>query len=115
MSGVTYLAFLRQLADDVETGWEGVLAALERIRSALVNRAAMLCNVTAEASHWAQLEPQLADFLGALPRTAAKAAPWRIADGPRSEGLIIPTKVNFVGKGADLYGDGIKPSGAHLV
>jgi Zn-dependent M16 (insulinase) family peptidase len=75
----------------------------------------MLCNVTAEAAHWAQVKPQLADFLSGLPRTPATAAPWRVADGPRSEGLIIPTKVNYVGKGADLYGAGIKPSGTHLV
>jgi presequence protease len=75
----------------------------------------MLCNVTAEAGHWAQLKPQLANFLGALPRTATKAALWRVADGPGSEGLIMPTKVNYVGKGADLYREGIKPSGAHLV
>src|SRR5262249_42071622 len=114
MSGVSYLFFLRELADDIETNWEGVLAALERIRSTLVNRAAMLCNVTAEAGHLAQFTPQLACFLRALPRTAPKAVPWRVADGPRSEGLIMATKVNYVGKGADLYREGIKPSGAHL-
>jgi Zn-dependent M16 (insulinase) family peptidase len=115
MDGVSYLFFLRKLAEDVETQWETVFAALERIRSTLVNRAAMLCNVTAEAGHWAQLKPQLANFLGALPRAPAKAAPWRLAEGARSEGLIVPTKVNYVGKGADLYGAGIRPSGAHLV
>jgi len=115
MGGVSYLFFLRNLASDVERDWEGVLARLERIRSTLVNRASMLCNVTAEAEHWAQLRPQLAGFLGALPLTAAKPAPWHVADSPDSEGLIIPTKVNYVGKGANLYGDGIKPHGSHLV
>jgi Zn-dependent M16 (insulinase) family peptidase len=115
MGGVSYLFFVRKLVEKVDTDWEGVLAALERIRSTLVNRATMLCNVTAEAGHWAQLQPQLAGFLGALPRTAAKPAPWRVADGPRSEGLVMPTQVNYVGKGADLYGAGIKPSGSHLV
>ena len=115
MGGVTYLFFLRKLANDVETKWDAVLAALERIRSTLVNRAAMLCDVTAQASHWAQLKPQLANFLGALPRMSAKAAPWRVAEGVLSEGLIVPTKVNYVGKGADLYREGIRPNGAHLV
>src|SRR6266446_4664765 len=115
MGGVSYLFFLRKLADDMATGWDGVLAALERIRTTLVNRAAMLCNVTAEAADWARLEPQLADFLGALPLAAVTAAPWRLADSPRAEGLVMPTKVNYVGKGADLYREGVKPSGAHLV
>ncbi len=115
MGGVSYLFFLRKLVDEVETGWEGVLAALERIRATLFNRAAMLCNVTAAGSDWSRVQPQLADFLGALAHTPAKAAPWRVADTPRAEGLIIPAKVNYVGKGADLYRAGVKPSGAHIV
>jgi presequence protease len=115
MGGVSYLFFLRKLVDEVETGWEGVLAALERIRATLFNRAAMLCNVTAAAADWNRVQPQLADFLGGLAHTPAKAAPWRIADTPRAEGLIIPAKVNYVGKGADLYRAGVKPSGAHIV
>jgi Zn-dependent M16 (insulinase) family peptidase len=115
MGGVSYLFFLRKLVDEMETGWDSVFAALERIRATLVNRAAMLCNVTAEASDWARLQPQLADFLGALPRAAVVPAPWRVADSPRSEGLVMPTKVNYVGKGADLYREGVKPSGVHFV
>src|ERR1700719_1102520 len=113
--GVGQLVSLRKLADEVETNWESVLAALERIRTTLFNRAAMLCNVTAEAADWARLQPQLADFLGALPHTSVKPAPWRVADSPRSEGLVMPTKGKYVGKGAGLYGAGVKPSGAHLV
>ena len=103
MGGVSFLFFLRKLADDVESDWDAVLATLERIRGALVNRAAMLCNVTAEAADWARLEPQLAAFLGDLPHTAVKTAPWRVAATPRSEGLVMPTQVNYVGKGANLY------------
>jgi presequence protease len=115
MGGVSYLFFLRKLADDVTSNWDGVHAALERIRSRLVNRSIMVCNVTAEGAEWERLKPQLADFLGALPLAAAAAAPWQIADFPRGEGLVMPTQVNYVGKGASLYREGIKPSGAHLV
>jgi Zn-dependent M16 (insulinase) family peptidase len=115
MGGVSYLLFLRKLADEFETGWNGLLDALERIRSTLRNRAAIVCNVTAEASHWGQLEPQLADFLAALPQAPTMPAPWRVANGVHSEGLVMPTTVNYVGKGADLYREGIRPSGAHLV
>ena len=115
MGGVSYLFFLRKLADDVETGWDGVHAVLERIRATLVNRAAIVCNVTAEYADWTRLKPQLADFLGTLPHAAVTAAPWRLADTPHAEGLVIPTKVNYVGKGANLYREGVKPSGTHLV
>jgi Zn-dependent M16 (insulinase) family peptidase len=115
MSGISHLFFLRRLADELEKDWEGVLARLERIRSTLVNRAAMLCNITAEAAHWATLRPQLADFLAELPHTTAKTEQWCVADGWSSEGLIIPAKVNYVGKGDNLYLRGTKPHGSHLV
>jgi Zn-dependent M16 (insulinase) family peptidase len=75
----------------------------------------MLANVTAEAAHWRAFAPQLADFLGGLPHDAVTPVPWRLADGVHSEGLIIPAQVNYVGKGADLYALGMKPSGTHLV
>lgn len=115
MSGISHLYFLRELARDVEADWERVLARLEGIRARLVNRVSIFCNVTAEAVHWAELRPQLAGFLAELPRTAAKPEEWRVADGPFSEGLIIPAKVNYVGKGANLYREGIKPNGSQLV
>ena len=38
MGGVSYLFFLRKLVDDIETGWDGVHAALERIRTTLLDR-----------------------------------------------------------------------------
>lgn len=115
MGGVTYLFFLRKLADDVTTNWDGVHSALERIRATLVNRSVMVCNVTAEGADWERLKPQLADFLSALPLMTASTAPWQVADGPHAEGLVMPTKVNYVGKGTDLYREGVKRSGVQLV
>ncbi len=115
MGGISYLFFLRKLVEEVETGWDGVLAELERIRTTLLNRAAMICNVTAAAADWNRVQPQFADFLGDLPHAPAKTAPWRVADTPHAEGLVIPAKVNYVGKGADLYRAGVKPSGTHIV
>jgi presequence protease len=115
MGGLSYLFFLRRLAGEIDTNWDAVLAALEHIRGTLVDRGAMLANVTAEAAHWRVLQPQLAAFLGDLPRSAAAPAIWGVADGLPAEGLVIPAKVNYVGKGADLYDLGTKPSGAHLV
>jgi Zn-dependent M16 (insulinase) family peptidase len=115
MGGISFLFFLRKLADQVATDWDGVVASLERIRKTLFDRAAMLANVTAEQSHWGRLQPQLADFFGTLPFTATSPAPWQVADGPHGEGLAVPSKINFVGKGADLYAMGFKPNGSNIV
>jgi Zn-dependent M16 (insulinase) family peptidase len=115
IGGVSYLFHLRKLADQVANDWDGVAATLERIRKILVDRSTMLANVTAEPAHWATLRPQLADLLAALPLGAAPSSRWQVADWPWGEGLVVPSNVNYVGKGVDLYALGLKSSGANLV
>lgn len=115
IGGVSYLFFLRKLAQAVDADWPAVQAALEQIRLTLVNRSALICNITADAAGWARFEPQLAGFLGALPSAPAVAERWSPQQGARFEGLSIPSQVNYIGKGADLYKLGYKPNGAAAV
>jgi hypothetical protein len=115
MSGVNYLFFLRRLVEEVERDWPGVLGKLEDIRRILLNRASMLCNVTVDDSNWGQFQPKLADFLSALPLGPLSLARWTPQSGPRFEGLTIPAKVNYVGKGANLYDLGYQLHGSHMV
>jgi presequence protease len=107
------LRFLRELADEFETSWPTLRTAMERLRSLLVNRAALLCNVTTDAASWRRFEPELANTLPSHPIAQSS---WRIGEGPRFEALAIPASVNYVGKGANLYRLGFRPSGtAHVV
>ena len=115
IGGVSYLFFLRKLAQQVELNWPAVHATLEQICRTLVNRGAMLCNVTTDAANWRGVETQLAEFLSGLPVARAADERWQPAQGARFEGLTIPAQVNYVGKGADLYKLGYKPSGAASV
>lgn len=115
MGGITYLTFLRALADRIASDWSAIHADLERMRQALIMRGAMICNVTTDEANWQRFEPQLAEFLGRLPNARATAASWTILSSRRSEGLTIPTKVNYVVKGGDLRRLGAKPGGAAAV
>ncbi|MGA2125267.1 MAG: insulinase family protein [Xanthobacteraceae bacterium] len=115
MNGISQLFFLRDLARQVEADWEPVRAALERIRRTLVDRATMICNVTADADSIRRLEPKLAGFLDALPLASAEPMHWSVGDRPRIEGLTVPAAVNYVGKGADLHRLGHRPNGASWV
>jgi len=115
MSGISYLTFLRGLADRMVSDWAGVQAALERVRDTLVRRGAMICNVTTDAGNWQRFEPKLADFLRRLPDGQAAAAAWPVRTGARSEALTIPTQVNYVVKGGDLRRVGAEPGGATAV
>jgi Zn-dependent M16 (insulinase) family peptidase len=115
IGGVSYLLFLRKLAQAVDADWPGVLSTLEQIRLTLANRAAMICNVTTDADNWRAFQPQLSAFLGGLPSTPAVAERWLPDQGARFEGLTIPAQVNYVGKGADLYKLGYRANGAAAV
>jgi Zn-dependent M16 (insulinase) family peptidase len=112
MGGISYLFFLRQLADAVEKDWPSVLDKLEAIRQRLINRSSMMCNVTLDGQHWQQIKPKLADFVSALPATPPALNRWTPSYATADEGLAIPAQVNYVGKGANLYKLGYEAHGS---
>lgn len=115
IKGVSYLFFLRELAGRVERDWPKVAATLQQIRRILINRAAMICNVTSDAGNIGRFVPELGNLLAALPRSDAAHQSWKISDGPRAEALTIPATVNYVAKGDDLIRLGYTPNGATSV
>ncbi len=115
MGGLSYLFFLRQLAQEVDGNWPGVLEKLEQVRRTLINRDNVLCNVTVDDANWAGFRPQLTGFLGTLPKAAIKRVQWSPGRNPAFEGLTIPAQVNYVGKGANLYQLGYQLDGSVAV
>lgn len=116
INGLDNLFFLRQLADDLEKDWSGVLAKLESLRKTLINRSAMLVNVTLDETNWKLVQPQLADFVKALPSAQFTPQRWDRKPVTVNEGLTIPAQVNYVGKGAALYAQGYEPDGSiHVI
>lgn len=112
LSGMGYLFALRELATDIDKRWKSVLKRLEAMREALINRSALLCNVTVDAANWTAFQPQLETFLAALPAGTGKLAPFGIQPEQKKEGLAIPAQVNYVGKGANLYDLGYEFDGS---
>ncbi|HEY8595933.1 MAG TPA: insulinase family protein [Devosiaceae bacterium] len=113
--GISHLMFLRRLADLVDSDFGQVQGALERIRSVLLTRPAMLINITAEGGDRAGIETEVARLVGGIPAEPRAKAVWDRRPGAPSEGLTMPAQVNYVGKGADLYRLGYKPNGAASV
>ena len=112
MDGPSYLFFLRKLAERVESDWQGVLADLETMRKALINRSSLVCNVTINAVGWQKFQPELGGFLEMLPSAQIDRQTWKPSGGIPFEGLSIPAQVNYVGKGADLFKLGYKLHGS---
>jgi hypothetical protein len=115
MGGVDYLFFLRELVQRMEQDWPAVLADLEAVRSHVIGRAGLLCNVTVDQANCDAFQPRLAEFIAALPAGAAAANAWQPTHAAQPEGLTLPAQVNYVGKGANLYRLGYELHGSTLV
>ena len=123
IGGIEQLFFLRRLAERVENEWPAVLAELEQVRQHLINRQNMICNVTLDGQNYAKFEPQLDDFLAAMPSKSVEKQMWSgtaasTGSGQavtKYEGLTIPAQVNYVAKGANLYDLGYELSGSIMV
>jgi Zn-dependent M16 (insulinase) family peptidase len=115
MGGVSYLQFLRELVQRIDSDWNSVQQALERIRDRLFNRGRLVVNATADGGLWSTAQHQVESFLGRLPDGDFALADWSIDLAPKSEGLIIPAQVNYVGKGANLRALGFELTGASSV
>ncbi len=113
--GVSQLFFLRDLLGKIDSDWDSVHQTLENMRSALLNRQAIIANVTLDATGWQQVRPVLEDFLAAFPQANYQASSWQTINLPSAEGLTMPLQVNFVGKGGNLYRDGYTFHGSALV
>ncbi|GAK55491.1 PreP peptidase [Candidatus Vecturithrix granuli] len=113
--GVSSLFFIRKLAEELEHNWPAVLEKLEALRRILVNRNAMLCNVTLDQSNWKSVQPKLRALFDALPSKPVSMAAWSPTNFPAFEGLTIPATVNYVAKGGNLYALGYQMHGSLLV
>ena len=112
MKGIGYLFTLRELAGAIDKRWKSVLKKLETMRELLINRRALICNVTLDDENWNTFRPQLEAFLTALPANEVTPHRLHIQPSPRREGLAIPAQVNYVAKGANLYDLGYQYDGS---
>jgi len=114
MGGISYLFFLRELIQRVEEDWPGVLRNLEAMRRILVRRPNMILNVTLDEKNGSNIETPVKEFLERLPGTPSKRKAWIRTSPPPFEGLTIPSQINYVGKGANLYSNGYRFHGSAL-
>ncbi len=112
LGGVSYLFFLRRLAQAVDQDWPSVLEKLERLKEILISKNEMILNVTLDQDNWNDFQPRLAGFLDALPAHKPSPHEWQPEEGVPFEGLAIPAQVNYVGKGDNLYRFGYQPHGS---
>jgi presequence protease len=120
-TGIGYLMVLRELARKIEQDWPRVLETLESMRRDLIRRGNMFVNATLDQQGYTAMEPEIRAFLDAIPGGKSPVSAADDAAGavdsqiPNREGLIIPARVNYVGKGTDIHALGYSFHGSLTV
>ncbi len=112
MGGISNLFYLRELEQRIEADWPSVLADLEALRTALVNRRSLISNLTLDPAAQSTFTPVLGTFITGLPDAAYTPVVWPVDPRTGGEGLTIPARVNYVIKGADIHALGLRPNGS---
>lgn len=115
IGGISYLFSLRRLLARVDEDWPKVLHDLEDLRHLLLNRKKALLNVTLDGDTWSRCQSPLEAILDPLPERELREASWTAGDNGLCEGMTIPSQVNYVGKGGNLFEWGYRLHGSALV
>jgi Zn-dependent M16 (insulinase) family peptidase len=140
LSGIDALFFHRAMQKKMKEDWPGTVARLEGILQKLL-AGGLIVNITADSKDrtpvFKTLEKFLANFPAAgssnreLTRMNANGVPssrgvtegrdgflkqWNFETAPaKSEALLIPSRVNYVGRAINLFDNGYKMDGSSLV
>uniref|UniRef100_A0A7R9U8K2 Peptidase M16C associated domain-containing protein n=1 Tax=Pinguiococcus pyrenoidosus TaxID=172671 RepID=A0A7R9U8K2_9STRA len=121
--GVTYLNTVRELLEQAENEWPSLLSRLQKIQETLLNSNTLVVNLTGDKEVLSASVPVAETFATDLPKKASvdvaadRSVPTLdLRDVPRlpavSEGLVVPTQVNYVGMAGRIYqpGDAVDSS-----
>ncbi len=115
VGGISYLFFLRELARQVDQDWPKVLGTLQEMHKILVNQKNLTANITLPERLLTDFMPHLENLIGVLPEAEVNEQDWTPTQPAPFEGMTIPTLVNYVGKGVDLYQLGYQFHASSLV
>lgn len=121
--GLTSVRNAGPLLDAAENDWETIQARLHRMRDAIVTRNGMIVNLTGDDKVLGETMPAVEQFLDNVPMVDDAAAQphltqsWSPAklNPIKNEGFYVPSQVNYVVKGGQMYQPGEAVSGATSV
>jgi Zn-dependent M16 (insulinase) family peptidase len=116
MGGVDAIFHIRRLADQIDADWPEVCRQLQRIHETLLDRGHLVFNVTADPEAMPAVLEALGGLIETLPAPGRfSAGEWQAPARPRSEALLAPSQVNYVGCSANLFDAGYQLHGSALV
>jgi len=115
VGGVSYVRFIRDLAQRGADAWADIEAQLWRIHRALIQRQGMRIHVTVSPDDAEHVRAVFTEALQGINVGDSQRQDWPTLTLPGAEGLIAPAQVNYVGVGATLESIGYACRGADIV
>ncbi len=115
VGGISYVQFIRNVAQRGAEAWSDIEAQLWRIHRALIQRQGMRIHVTVSADDVERVRTVFSDALQGITTSVNERQFWPTLALPAGEGLIAPAQVNYVGVGANLESIGYACRGADIV
>ncbi|KAK9864580.1 hypothetical protein WJX84_000690 [Apatococcus fuscideae] len=103
--GLSYLNYVRDLSQRIDSDWEGIQQDLETIRKALLHRTGAVVNLTGDQKTLSSAAAPVREFLAALPEQGLSGSSWQGILPAQNEAITVPTQVNYVGKAGNLFED----------
>ncbi len=114
-NGLEQFELLKQLVSDIESDPQSVINKLGRIREILLNAEGTCIHLTGGRDELAAVQEHLPALVACLPGTARPAVKHKFPTFGQNEGLIVPSKVQYVGKALNFYDIGMQYSGTFSV
>lgn len=104
MSGLAQFEYMGSILSKAEKDWPTVEAQLRSLQACIFSKSCVV-NLTADSDVLDRATSDMASFLGRLPELSRSTGLWSPTLSPMSEGIIIPSQVNYVAKAANLFRD----------
>lgn len=115
ITGLDQIYFLRSLSAQIDKEWDYVLADLRELFSALINKNGVIVNTTCDQDIRSATLSGVQSLLSTLPTVEIKPKVFTLPGLPINEAFTLPSQVNYVGSGYQLFQNGLKPSGSLMV
>jgi Zn-dependent M16 (insulinase) family peptidase len=100
----------------IKNDWLGVVERLETILQKLL-QGNLIINITADASDRRVISKPIKNFIKKFPKEEKKEThSWQMSSpNPEGEALLIPSRVNYVGRAVNLFDNGYQTDGSAFV
>jgi hypothetical protein len=109
--GASYYWFLTDLVRDYDSDPAPVIASLEKTRDLLFTRTNMVAGATCSEDDFKKYNTLLPSLLSGLPQAPLIHQAWSIAPVVKNEGILTPSKVQYVLQGYDFRKLGLEWDG----